>query len=172
MRGKTEEGDGPEGPSLCARKEMKMENKPEIIIGGRNIPLFYSVYETVAIQREIGCTAFQLNEQVFGVEKIDEEKDAKLDNVRLTIKNDPEKMEKLGKLIAILGNAGLEEEGKEADLTAKWVLRNMKPAMVTLYAIAIMTIIAEGNMMETVQKQEGPVDEIKEEIDAKKEQRD
>ena len=149
-----------------------MENKPEIIIGGRNIPLFYSVYETVAIQREIGCTAFQLNEQVFGVEKIDEEKDAKLDNVRLTIKNDPEKMDKLGKLIAILGNAGLEEEGKEADLTAKWVLRNMKPAMVTMYAIVIMTVIAEGNMMETVRKQEGPVDEIKEEIDAKKEQRD
>ena len=149
-----------------------MENKPEIIIGGRNIPLFYSVYETMAIQREIGCTAFQLNEKVFGVEKIDEEKDAKLDNIRLTIKNDPEKMDKLGKLIAILGNAGLEEEGKEADLTAKWVLRNIKPAMITLYAIAIMTIIAEGNMMETVQKQEGPVDEIKEEIDAKKEQRD
>ena len=149
-----------------------MENKPEIIIGGRNIPLFYSVYETVAIQREIGCTAFQLNEQVFGVEKIDEEKDTKLDNVRLTIKNDPEKMEKLGKLIAILGNAGLEEEGKEADLTAKWVLRNMKPAMITMYAVVIMTIIAEGNMMETVRKQEGPVDEIKEEIDAKKEQRD
>ena len=149
-----------------------MENKPEIIIGGRNIPLFYSVYETMAIQREIGCTAFQLNEKVFGVEKIDEEKDAKLENIRLTIKNDPEKMEKLGKLIAILGNAGLEEEGKEADLTAKWVLRNIKPAMITLYAIAIMTIIAEGNMMETVQKQEGPVDEIKEEIDAKKEQRD
>ena len=149
-----------------------MKNKPEIIIGGRNIPLFYSVYETMAIQREIGCTAFQLNEKVFGVEKIDEEKDAKLDNIRLTIKNDPEKMDKLGKLIAILGNAGLEEEGKEADLTAKWVLRNIKPAMITLYAIAIMTIIAEGNMMETVQKQEGPVDEIKEEIDAKKEQRD
>ena len=149
-----------------------MENKPEISIGGRNIPLFYSVYETMAIQREIGCTAFQLNEKVFGVEKIDEEKDAKLDNIRLTIKNDPEKMDKLGKLIAILGNAGLEEEGKEADLTAKWVLRNIKPAMITLYAIAIMTIIAEGNMMETVQKQEGPVDEIKEEIDAKKEQRD
>ena len=156
---------------MC-KKGRKMENRAEIIISGRSIPLFYSVYETMAIQREIGCTAFQLNEKVFGVEKIDEEKDAKLDNIRLTITRDPDKMEALGKLIAILGNAGLEEEGKEADLTAKWVLRNMKPAMVTLYAIAIMTIIAEGNMMETVRKQEGPVDEIKEEIDAKKEQRD
>lgn len=149
-----------------------MENKPEIIIGGRNIPLFYSVYETAAIMREIGCTAFQLNEKVFGVEMIDDEKEAKLDNIRLTISKDPEKMEKLGKLIAILGNAGLEEEGKEADLTAKWVLRNMKPAKLMLYAMVVMTIIAEGNMMETETKQEGPVDEIKEEIDAKKERRD
>ena len=149
-----------------------MDNKPEIIIGGRTIPLFYSVYETLAIQREIGCTAFQLNEQVFGVEKIDEDKETNLENIRLTIRKDPEKQEKLGKLIAILGNAGLEEEGKEADLTAKWVLRNMKPSMVTLYAIAVMTIIADGNIMEAKREQAGPVDEIKEEIDAKKQQRD
>lgn len=149
-----------------------MDNKPEIIIGGRTIPLFYSVYETLAIQREIGCTAFQLNEKVFGVEKIDEDKDTNLENIRLTIRKDPEKQEKLGKLIAILGNAGLEEEGKEADLTAKWVLRNMKPSMVTLYAIAVMTIIADGNIMEAKREQEGPVDEIKEEIDAKKPQGD
>ena len=149
-----------------------MGNMPEIIIGGRTIPLFYSVYETLAIQREIGCTAFQLNEKVFGVEKIDAEEDAKLENIRLTIRKDPEKQEKLGKLIAILGNAGLEESGQEADLTAKWVLRNMKPAMVVIYAIAVMTIIAEGNIMEAKQEQSGPVDEIKEEIDAKKQQRD
>jgi len=149
-----------------------MDNKPEIIIGGRTIPLFYSVYETLAIQREIGCTAFQLNEQVFGVEKIDEDKDTNLENIRLTIRKDPEKQEKLGKLIAILGNAGLEEEGKEADLTAKWVLRNMKPSMVTLYAIAVMTVIADGNIMEAKREQEGPVDEIKEEIEAKKPQGD
>ena len=149
-----------------------MDNKPEIIIGGRTIPLFYSVYETLAIQREIGCTAFQLNDQVFGIEKIDDDKDAKIDNIRLTISRDPEKQEKLGKLIAILGNAGLEEDGQEADLTAKWVLRNMKPSMVTLYAIAVMTIIADGNIMEAKREQEGPVDEIKEEIDAKKQQRD
>lgn len=145
-----------------------MDNKSEIIIGGRTIPLFYSVYETLAIQREIGCTAFQLNDQVFGIEKIDDDKDEKIDNIRLTISSDPEKQEKLGKLIAILGNAGLEEDGQEANLTAKWVLRNMKPSKVMFYAIAVMTVIAEGNIMEAKQEQTGPVDEIKEEIDAKK----
>ena len=148
-----------------------MEKMPEIIIGGRNIPLFYSTYETIAIQREIGCTAFQLNDMVFGVEKIDEEKEAKLDNIRLTIKRDQEKQERLGKLIAILGNAGLEEAGKEPDLTAKWVLRNMKPAMVMPYAIALMTVITEGNIMEVKPEQKGTVDEIKEEIEQKKQKR-
>ena len=146
-----------------------MSNLPEIKIGKRNIPLYYSTYETIAIQREIGCTAFQLKDQVFGVEIIDEDKDATLDNIRLKVAEDPERMEKLGKLICILGNAGLEEEGQEPDLTEKWVLRNMKPAMMMIYALAVMTVITRGNTMEARPEQNGePVDEIKEENDAKK----
>ena len=43
------------------------EKMTEITIGKRVIPLYYSTYESIAIQREIGCTAFQLKEQVFGV---------------------------------------------------------------------------------------------------------
>lgn len=148
-----------------------MENEPKIIkIGGREIPLYYSTYETIAIQRDIGCTAFQLNEQVFGVEKIDEEEDASLENVKLTVVNDPDKMEKLGKLIRILGNAGLEESGQEPDLTDKWVLRNMKPAMLMLYAVVMMAVITEGNIMEARDEKKGPVDEVLQEETAKKQQ--
>ena len=148
-----------------------MENEPKIIkIGGREIPLYYSTYETIAIQRDIGCTAFQLNEQVFGVEKIDEEEDASLENVKLTVVNDPDKMEKLGKLIRILGNAGLEENGQEPDLTDKWVLRNMKPAMLMLYAVVMMAVITEGNIMEARDEKKGPVDEVLQEETAKKQQ--
>ena len=143
---------------------------PEIIIGGRNIPLYYSTYETIAIQREIGCTAFQLNDEVFGVETIDEEKDRTMDNIRLKVVNDPDRIEKLGKLIRILGNAGLEESGEEGDITDKWVLRHMKPAMVLIYAVGVMTVISQGNMMEAKEEKKGPVDEIKEEEDAKKPQ--
>lgn len=143
---------------------------PEIIIGGRNIPLYYSTYETIAIQREIGCTAFQLNDEVFGVETIDEEKDRTMDNIRLKVANDPDRIEKLGKLIRILGNAGLEESGAEGDITDKWVLRHMKPAMVLIYAVGVMTVISQGNMMEAKEEKKGPVDEIKEEEDAKKPQ--
>ena len=148
-----------------------MENEPKILkIGGREIPLYYSTYETIAIQRDIGCTAFQLNEQVFGVEKIDEEEDASLENVKLTVVNDPDKMEKLGKLIRILGNAGLEQNGQEPDLTDKWVLRNMKPAMLMLYAVVMMAVITEGNIMEARDEKKGPVDEVLQEENAKKQQ--
>lgn len=147
-----------------------MEKLPEIKIGKRSIPLFYSTYETIAIQREIGCTAFQMNEKVFGTQIIDEDKDPTLDNIRITVANDPEKMEKLGILISILGNAGLEESGQEADLTAKWVLRNMKPVMIPIYAMAVMGVIVAGNIMEA--KEDKPKNEetdvILEEEKAKK----
>ena len=146
------------------------EKLPEIKIGKRVIPLYYSTYETIAIQREIGCTAFQLKDVVFGVETIDEEKDPTLDNIKLQVANDPDKTEKLGKLIRILGNAGLEESGQEADLTDKWILRNMKPVHVLFYAAAVMAVISSGNIMEAKdeKKDEEPVDVILEEERAKK----
>lgn len=146
-----------------------MDKLPEIKIGKRSIPLYYSTYETIAIQREIGCTAFQLKDTVFGAEIIDEDKEPTLENVRLTLDKDPDKMEKLGKLICILGNAGLEESGQEPDLTTKWILRNMKPIMVPIYAMTLMGVILTGNIMEAKPETNGePVDEIKEANDAKK----
>ena len=45
----------------------------EIKIGGRTVPLYYSTYEMIAIQKEIGCTAFQLRDEVFGVKQDDED---------------------------------------------------------------------------------------------------
>ena len=147
-----------------------MDKMPEIKIGKRSIPLFYSTYETIAIKREIGCTAFQLKDTVFGTETIDEEKDPTLDNIRLTVDKDPDKMEKLGILIKILGNAGLEESGQEPDLTAKWILRNMKPVMIPIYAMVLMGVIVAGNIMEA--KEDKPKNEetdvILEEENAKK----
>ena len=46
---------------------MEGSKLPTIKIGGREIPLFYSSLEMVDIQKDIGCTAFQLNEEVFGM---------------------------------------------------------------------------------------------------------
>lgn len=139
----------------------------EVKIGEKTIPLFYSAYEMTAIQKEIGCTAFELREKVFGIRQTDEDDP---DSIVLDVVTDPEKLEKLGTLIRILGNAGLEEKGEEGTLTDKWVMRHMKPAMIIAYAIAAMAEINEGNRMESpdMEGDQGPVDEVLEEQNAKK----
>ena len=145
----------------------RKKNMTEIKIGGRRIPLFYSAYEMIAIQKDLGCTAFQLKEEVFGLEQ--DENDDENKTLRMSVATDPEKTEKFAKLLRILGNAGLEESGQEPDLTDKWVMRNMKPAMIMAYAVLVMTAIIEGNSMEGPQQdEEGPVDEILEAENAKK----
>lgn len=150
---------------------MEGSNLTTIKIGGRNIPLFYSTYEMISIQKDIGCTAFQLNDEVFGIRREDPDDDDSA--VRFDVMTDPEKTRKFGTLIRILGNAGLEEAGEEPDLTDKWVLRNMKPGMIMVYVIAVIAVITEGNKIEsTTEKpgEEGPVDEVLEEQNAKKQQ--
>ena len=139
----------------------------EIKIGKREIPLFYSTYEMIEIQEEIGCTAFQLREEVFGIRQEDEDDPM---SIRMECATDPEKTKKLGTLIRILGNAGLEENGEKGDLTDKWILRNMKPALIMAYAVAAMAVIVEGNKIEApeAEEQQGPVDEVLEEQNAKK----
>lgn len=147
---------------------MKEEKKlPTVKIGGREIPLFYSSLEMVDIQKDIGCTAFQLNEEVFGIHLEDEDDPG---SVRFGVITDGGKLEKFGKLIRILGNAGLEEEGREPDLTDRWILRHMKPGMVMVYVIAVVAVISEGNKVEstTTEEEQGPVDEGLEEQNAKK----
>ena len=141
----------------------------EIKIGRRTIPLFYSTYELIEIQKDIGCTGFQLRDEVFGIVQEDEDDPM---SIRMTCVTDPEKTEKLGKLIRILGNAGLEEAGEEANLTDKWILRNMRPALIMAYAIAALAVITEGHKAEAPapEKDEGPVDEVLEEQEAKKPQ--
>lgn len=148
---------------------MKEEKKlPTLKIGGREIPLFYSTYEMIQIQEDLGCTAFQLNDEVFGIHHEDEEDDSS--PVRFGVLTDAEKIKKLGSLIRILCNAGLEEEGKDPDLTDKWVLRNLKPGMIMVYVIALIAVITDGNKIEstTPEEEKGPVDEGLEEQNAKK----
>lgn len=141
----------------------------EVKIGGRTIPLSYTAYEMIEIQRQIGCTAFELTDKVFGIEsKEDENKPDADPQITINVVNDPERLAKMGKLMAILGNAGLEQSGQEPDLTDKWILRNMKPALILGYAIATMAEISNGNMMENKNDKDGPVDETLEEQETKK----
>lgn len=146
---------------------MEGSKLPTIKIGGREIPLFYSTMELISIQDEIGCTAFELNDAVFGIKKDEEDEDSQ---IRFGVITDAEKTKKLGTLIRILGNAGLEEEGQEPDLTDKWILRHIKPGMIMVYVIALIAVLTEGNKIESTRKEEenGPVDEGLEEENAKK----
>ncbi len=139
----------------------------EIKIGGRVIPLLYTTYEMIAIQKEIGCTSFQLKDEVFGLRMKDEDDPT---SATMDVVTDGLKTEKLGTLIRILGNAGLEEKGETPDLTDKWILRNMKPVMILPCCVAVLTEINAGNMVENTEPNEnrGPVDEILEEQNAKK----
>ena len=131
----------------------------EIRIGGRQIPLFYSTYEMIEIEKSIGCTAYQLNDKVIGARQTNEEDPDDPDGIVLDIMDKPENKENLGKLIRILGNAGLEEKGETPDLTDRWVLKHMKPGMVMIYAVAVMAVVNEGNQMEMKKEDSGPVDE-------------
>ena len=136
-----------------------------IKIGGRDIPFLYTTYELVAIQEEIGCTGHQLRDEVFGIHLADEDDPS---SVVFDCVTDGKKTKKLGTLIRILGNAGLEEQGEEPNLTDKWVLRNMKPGLLLVYALGAFGVINEGNQMEAKQEETGPVDEGLEEEQAKK----
>ena len=131
-----------------------------ITLKGREIPLLYTVWEMKQVQEEI-CPLGELSYAAFGRNKEDKNDTSKYGS--------PEHLNALAKLVKILGNAGLEEAGEAPDLTEKWILRNMKPPMITTYAIIALTVIVDGNQTETASAQEnGPVDEGLEEQQAKK----
>jgi hypothetical protein len=138
-----------------------------IKIGGREIPLLYTTYELIAIQEAIGCTGHQLREEVFGIRQENEDDP---NSIVFDCVTHGEKTKNLGKLIRILGNAGLEEAGKEPDLTDKWILKHIKPGMIMMYALAAWAVVNAGNMIENTKtnEKEGPVDEVLEEQNAKK----
>ena len=124
-----------------------MENI-KVKIGGREIPLRFRMDQFIEIEEEVG----------------------NLGEVRELIMKGRNRLRNLVAVIRILGNAGLEESGEDADLTDKWVLRNIEPGMIMVYVIALVAVISEGNKIEaaTPAEEQGPVDEGLEEENAKK----
>ena len=147
----------------------------EITIGGRTIPLLLTSFELIEIQEAIGCTVAQLRDDVFGVTEEEEPGPDGKPKFHLLIATDAMRMKKLGSLIRIIGNAGLDAQGEEPDLTDKWVLRNIKPGMVLPVAIIVMAVINDAMRMETLEMARkegtGPVDVTIEEKNRKKEPR-
>ena len=77
----------------------------------------------------------------------------------------PEHLAAVAAMIRILGNAGLEEDGQDADLTEKWILRALKPVQLVGAINACLDAMREGMASEIPAKKEnGPVDVTLEEI--------
>ena len=142
----------------------------ELTIGGRVIPLSYTCYEMIEIERALGCTAYQLNDKVLGLRQTDEDDPTKIE---MEIFHNPDMKENLGKLIRILGNAGLEDAGQEPDLTDRWVLRALKPGKLNEYISLCLAEMNAGMESEIPPAEEdGPVDVTLETIQKKKEKAD
>ncbi len=132
-----------------------------ITLKGREIPLLYTTFALKALQEEIAPFSRMIN--VILGRNPDDTTDA-------SAFGSAEHIEAVAKLIRILGNAGLEEEGRDPDLTDRWILRHMKPGMIMVYVIAMVTVISDGNRVDSIKpkEEEGAVDEGLEEQNAKK----
>ncbi len=132
-----------------------------ITLKGREIPLIYTVYEMKQIQEEIAPMEKAIS-LVMGRNPENKEDTSKYGSA--------EHLETAAKLIRILGNAGLEEDGKEPDLTEKKIMRALKPADLMMAISTCMDAMTEGMASEIPEeKKGGPVDVTLEEINKKKE---
>lgn len=132
-----------------------------ITLKGREIPLLYTVYEMKLIQEEIGPLD-SFSYMILGRNKDNEEDRSGFGK--------PEHLEAVAKLVSILGNAGLEESGSAPDLTAKKVLRSIKPGQFSDIMSACMQAMHEGMESEIKDERENePKDVILEELERKKE---
>lgn len=130
-----------------------------IKIKGREIPLLYTVWEMKQIQEEIGPLSRAIS-MVLGRNPDDKEDTSHYGSA--------EHLKAAAALIRILGNAGLEEAGENADLTDKKVMRALKPAELGACVSACMDAMNEGMTSEIPEKEdEGPVDVTLEEMKKK-----
>lgn len=123
-----------------------MENKFTVEIGGREIPLKYTMRELADMEEQIGT----------------------MDQFRDLILEGRKRLRNMAAAIRIMGNAGLKEAGEEADLTDDWLLDSMDPNKMKTYQIAVLAAFTGGWKMETEEEKEH--DLVLEEIERKKEE--
>ena len=131
-----------------------------ITIKEREIPLIYTVWEMKEVQEEIGPLS-QAISMVLGTNPEDREDTSRFGSA--------EQLAAAAKLIRILGNAGLEENGEAADLTEKKILRALKPAEFAQVINACMDAMNEGMSSEIPEGPKGKVDVMLEKLQKKKE---
>lgn len=133
-----------------------------ITLRGREIPLFYSTLEMKMIQEQIGPISRAVDLMMGRNPDSDDPNDS-------SKFGGAEHLDALGKFIVMMGNAALEEEGKEPDLTEKWVLRSLKPKEIIVAIQQVLGAMSEGMQSEIPDKEDdGPVDVTLEEMNKKK----
>ena len=127
-----------------------------ITLKGREIPLLYTTYEMKQIQEEVAPFTKAVA-MLLGRNPEDEDDTSRFGSA--------EHLETIGKILRILGNAGLEEAGEKPDLTEKRILRSLRPAEIGETVNALTNAMQEGMASEIPEtKQTGPVDVTLEEI--------
>lgn len=106
-----------------------------ITLKGKEIPLLYTTYELLTIQKEIAPLSQAIN-LVLGRNPDDKDDMSQFGSA--------ENIGAAAKLIRILGNAGLEESGAEANLTDKYVMRSLGALDLVKAINACMDTINEG----------------------------
>lgn len=114
-------------------------------IGGREIPLRYTMWELADMEEEIGT--------------MDQFKDLILTGKR--------RLRNMVAAIRIMGNSALKKEGQEADLTYEWLMDHIDPNQMKGLQIAVLNAFTNGWKMET--EEEKVHDPTLEEIERKKE---
>ena len=127
-----------------------------ITLKGREIPLLYTTYEMKELQEQFGPLS-DFDYKLLVKNKDDPEDASKYGGT--------EQLDAVAGAIRILGNAGLEDAGEDANLTDKWILRAMRPVQLLDAVKAIIKALQEGNRSEIPEKEQtGPVDVTLEEI--------
>lgn len=132
-----------------------------INLKGREIPLLLTTEEMKTIQEEVAPLG-EVIARVLGRNPEDPEDRSGFLGT--------EHLKAATKMIRIMGNAGLEENGEAADLTDKKVARSIRPAELPGMVDACIAAWNEGMASEIPArpKESGPVDVVLEEIEKKK----
>lgn len=120
--------------------------KYTMTIGGREIPLRYTMLELADMEEAIGT----------------------MDNFRDLILKGKQRLRNMAAAIRIMGNSGLSHAGETADLTDEWLLNHMDPGKLKSYQITVLGVFTNGFEMET-NNEGGERDLVLEEIERKKE---
>lgn len=115
-------------------------------IGGREIPLRYTMLELADMEEAIGT----------------------MDNFRDLILKGKQRLRNMAAAIRIMGNSGLSHAGEAADLTDEWLLNHMDPGKLKSYQITVLGVFTNGFEMET-NNEGGERDLVLEELERKKE---